>query len=99
MPFTDWSLPADYEALNKSWADSINQAGCNPCSGNECPCFPPGIVEIKDNNGNVIGGFTANDAEGYYLNVAPPPPGFVRWINAGVFMGFVTPAEYLQLTA
>jgi hypothetical protein len=104
MAFTEWTNQNIYSSdcgcgCKSSSNTSSSDCGCG-CEENKCGCCAPGLVEVRDPSTNkIVGCLTPNDAEGYMLNVAPPPAGYVRWVNAGVFMGFVTPADYLLLTA
>jgi len=108
MAFTTWSPKSAYYNTQKKHGSS----GCSGCSDDHpcddckdkdhgCGCCPAGLVEVRDpsDDKKVIGCLTPNDAEGYFLTVAPPPPGYVRLVIGGVFLGFVTPADYLELTA
>jgi hypothetical protein len=91
MAFTEWSAKSAYFNAKKN-------EGCSGCNDNGCGCCPPGLVEVRDpNDDHVIGCLTPNDAEGYFLKVAPPPTGYVRLVVNGVFLGFVTVAEYLEV--
>jgi hypothetical protein len=106
MAFTEWSAKSAYFNAKKnegcSGCNDENPCSdcndCDDCKDNGCGCCPPGLVEVRDpNDDHVIGCLTPNDAEGYFLKVAPPPTGYVRLVVNGVFLGFVTVAEYLEV--
>lgn len=108
MAFTTWSSKGAYYQTQKKHGSS----GCSGCSESDpcdeckendhgCGCCPAGLVEVRDpsDDTKVIGCLTPNDAEGYFLTIAPPPTGYVRYVKNGVFLGFVTVEDYLLLTA
>lgn len=85
-----------------------NQSGCG-CGGSQphpahadpckdCGCCPPGLVAVKDSEGNHVACLTPNDANIYMAQTYSCPPGFVKYINqAGEYVGCVTPEQLIEL--
>jgi hypothetical protein len=68
----------------------------NPCE--ECGCCPPGLVELKDANGDVIGCVTPNDAQEYMSTTYKCPDGYIRLVDStGNFQGCISVADYMIL--
>lgn len=69
---------------------------CHSCKTEDCGCCPPGTIRVNDENGNIAGCLTPNDAELYNDANVRCPEGYVKlYTNTGEFLGCVTVADAL----
>jgi hypothetical protein len=106
MAFTTWTNTNIYIQPNEgcgcegpcNCSDSTTcggcESGCDECK-KDCGCCREGLVEILDGSGRSVGCLTPNDAQGYVLNIVEPPAGYVKLSKAGIFYGFVSPADWI----
>lgn len=106
MAFTTWDAKAKYRIEDKCTCGCSEPSACTCAHGHEhqdccdeeanggCGCPPAGLVAVFNGDGSFAGFLTPNDAEGFYLNVATPPEGYVKLQKTGIFYGYVTPEQW-----
>lgn len=91
-----YDTPQDYAkilAMTSSKEDCGCGGECDECK-EECGCCPPGLVAVKDADGNHVSCLTPNDAEQYMLNTFTCKEGYVKYIVEGKFIGCILPEDY-----
>lgn len=78
---------------SESGSESSSSCGCSSTE-NKCSCCPPGLVEVKDTDGNSMGCLSPNDAQQYKKDSVVCSEGYIRVIVDGEFLGCLTPVEY-----
>ena len=98
-----------YAKYLQAQLSSSSDSGCSGCSESSsstnswCECCPPGLVEVKDGQGNRVACMTPNDAQ-EFMNAIPVQcgEGFVALYKEGetpLFRGCVSESEFAELYA
>jgi hypothetical protein len=85
---------------------SSSHSGCSECSDHSsndyCECCPPGLVEVKDVDGNRVGCLTPSDADQYNSNNRTCQQGYLPLYKEGEtpeFRGCVSESVFAELYA
>ncbi|MFN5416280.1 MAG: hypothetical protein ACK5B9_04425 [Flavobacteriia bacterium] len=80
---------------NENYDNSTVYTQFENASLTDCGCAVPGLVTVRNCDGEVVGLLTPNDAETYKNGIVEVPSGYVKVFNpiSGVYLGYMLPAD------